>query len=929
MNNIQKFFNTPLTELEMQAIPQNQRALYNVLLGAITYIPLLLIFNALGFFTIYVLTLLDLLDAPDIKLLGVGAVSLIAAILHIPIATFLKKNQIDRVLLGLYLVDGAASVVQLFLWQGTVPLYFFTAIAISPALVFLPLPGIKTRTRLIIIGMAVFFGLSTFSLEASLTYPRLLSTNLSGMAGLTVYITVMSVMITLVIANAINFRTIAARMIVTFASVVLISAASTLTISGLVNLFRDREKTFEQLQVISELKSGQMLTTLEGFERTAGQSFLNDELARQRTLSFLLPEEDTAVYDISLEFFNDAVRTNLRQSPDFQEIYIFDNSGKIALSSAQQNVGKVIAGEEQFVAAIKGQKYVFINDPDTQTEKRQAIIILTRIEQDGQFKGALAARVTSASIREIFEKQTSPDTSLETYLVVNDLSAFTQTRAGQATLIDTLAANATFVQKQISGQDIYPNYAGQDVLGHYEYLPDLDVMVVSEIAQSEVSEKVLQILFTNISIGMITALMTLSVVLIISRSISAPIVNLVEKASALAQGNLSARINIVQNDEIGTLAKTFNSLGDELQTLIQTLEQKVADRTDDLQKQANRLRVAAEVARDATTSQNLDELLTRSAQLVMDRFGFYHTGVFLIDPQREYAVLRASPTQAGQEMLQREHRLKIGQVGIVGYAAATGQPRIALDTDQDAVYFNNPLLPNTRSEMGLPLMVNNEIIGVLDVQSEQAEAFSQEDIAALQIMADQLALAIQRTQISDELQRNLQELEFAYQRFTLASWQELADEDEKRVGYKYDGLQIVPLTAPSKESLQAIRKKQTVLKNTPGTQGNNPKTTLAIPVRVREQVIGAINLDFSSQEVTQDTLQLVEEISNRLAMSLENARLYSETQKTAEKERLAGDISSQIGSSINVETILKTAVQEISRFTPGAEIMISLNKKDE
>ncbi|MFO7583749.1 MAG: GAF domain-containing protein [Anaerolineales bacterium] len=927
--NILNLFNPSFMNIDDESIPKNQRTLYLTLVGALTYVPLLLVFNALGFFTIYTLTLVGLLDAPDIKLLGVGAVSLITAFLHAPIAELLKKRQIDKVFISLFALDGIASVIQIFFWEGIIPLYFFTAIAISPAFVFLPLPGIKKRTRLLIITLAVLLGFSTFGLDSILPYERILVTNLSGMAGMTIYITVMAVMISLVITNAINFRTIASRMIITFASIVLISAISTLTISALVNLFSDREKTFEQLQVISELKSGQMLTTLEGFERTAGQSFLNDELARQRTLSFLLPEEDTAVYDISLEFFTDAIRRNLRQSPDFQEIYIFDNSGTIVLSSAQQNMGKVIAGEEQFVAAIKGQKYVFINEPDTQTEKRQVIIILTQIEQDGQFKGALAARITPTSIRAIFEKQTSPGTSLETYLVVNDFSAFTQTRSAQATLVDTLASTATFIQKQTRGQDIYPNYAGQNVLGHFEYLPDLDVMVVSEIEQDEVAGKVLEILFTNISIGIVTALMTLSVVLIISRSISTPVVNLVEKATALAQGNLTARINLVQNDEIGTLARTFNTLGNELQSLIQTLEQKVADRTDDLQKQANRLRVAAEVARDATTSQDLDELLNRSAQLVMDRFGFYHTGVFLVDPQREYAVLRASPTEAGQEMLRREHRLKIGQVGIVGYAAATGQPRIALDTDQDVVYFNNPLLPNTRSEMALPLMVNNQIIGVLDVQSEQAEAFSQEDIAALQIMADQLALAIQRTQVSDELQRNLQELEFAYQRFTLASWKELTEEEKNRVGYKYDGLQIVPIAEPSKESQQAIRRKQTVLKSDPGNHSSNAKTTLAIPIRVREQVIGAINLEFSSQEVQQDILQLAEEISNRLAMSLENARLYSETQKTAEKERLAGDISSQIGSSINVETILKTAVQEISRFTPGAEIMISLNKKDE
>jgi GAF domain-containing protein/HAMP domain-containing protein len=923
--NILNLFNPSFVDIDDKNIPENQRTLYLTLVGALTYVPLLLMFNAFGFFTIYSLTLLGLLEAPDIKLLVVGAISLITAVLHLPIANLLRKRQIDKVFIAIFALDGAASISQLFLWTGEIPLYFFTTIAISPALVFLPLPGIKKRTRLFIILLAVLFGFSTFGLDSILTYERILITNLSGMAGMTIYFTVMAVMITLVIASAINFRTIASRMVITFASVVLISAISTLAISALVNLFRDREKTFEQLQVISELKSDQMLAVLESFERNATQAILNDDLVFQMTLYILEETPGATIYNANLNFVNGIIRRTIVQSPEFQEIFLFDISGRVILSSIPENTNQIVAGESYFLATARGQRYLFINDPDA---SQQSILILRRIEHEGQLKGGLATRINPASIREIFEKPSALGQSLETYLVINDFSSFTQTRSEQGTTIQTLATDTIFTQRQTSGNGIYPNYANQDVLGYFEYLPDLDVVVISEIEQAEVSEKVLQILFTNISIGIITALMTLSVVLIISRSISTPVVSLAQKATMLAQGDFSAQINIQQNDEIGTLAKTFNVLGNEINSLIQTLEQKVADRTDDLQKQSNRLRVAAEVARDATTSQDLDELLTRSAQLVMDRFGFYHTGVFLIDPQREYAVLRASPTQAGQEMLRNDHRLRIGKVGIVGYAAATGQPRIALDTGQDAAFFNNPFLPDTRSEMALPLIANDQVIGVLDVQSEQPDAFTEEDIATLQIMADQLALAIQRTQVTEELQRNLQELEFAYQRFTRTSWKQMIEEGERRAGYKYDGVHVSPIEEPSKESLQAIRKKQTVMKIDFASE-QRAKTTLAIPVRVREQVIGAINLEFATNELPQDTLQLVEEISNRLAMSLENARLYSETQKMADKERLAGDISSRIGSSINVETILRTAVQEISRFTPGAEVMISLKNKDE
>ncbi len=921
--NMSNFLNASFTDFDSEGIPENQRTLHGVLASAVIYIPLLLVFNMLGFVIIYMLTLFGLLDAPDLKLLGVAAVSLIAALLHIPIANLLKNNHINLVILSLYAVDGLASLVQMFFWEGTAPLVFFTIIAISPALVFLPLSGIKARTRLIITAMAIFFGVSAYGLEVSLDYQRLQTSNLSSMAALTIYATVMFVMVTLVITNVIRFRTIASRLIVTFAFITLVSAASTLVITALVNLFRDREQTFEQLKVVSGLKAEQMFAVLNNFETNASQPVLGDELVRQRALYLLEQNPGTLVYGLNYELVDDAIKKSAAQSQEYQEIYIFDDSGKVIVSSSKQNENQVISGEAQFAAAAKGQKFTVVNSPFA---SQQSIIILNRIERNGQFKGALAIRMRSESIRAIFEQESALGQTFETYLIGSDFLSFTSTRAGQNTAVQTLATSSTFTQRKASGDEIYPNYSGRQVLGYYEYLPDLDVVLVSEIEQGEVAQKILELLFTTFSVGIFTALMTLAIVLVISRSISTPIVNLAKKAVLLAQGDLSARTNIRQVDEIGTLANTFNSLGSELQSLIQTLEQKVTDRTEDLQKQANRLRLAAEVARDSTTSQDLDELLTRSAQLVMDRFGFYHTGVFLVDPQREYAVLRASPTEAGQEMLRREHRLRIGQVGIVGYVAATGEPRIALDTGQDVVYFNNPLLPNTRSELGLPLIVNNQIIGVLDVQSEQPEAFTQEDIATLQIMADQLALAIQKAQFADELQRNLQELEFAYQRFTLSSWKELSEEDEERAGYKYDGLEISSIKEPSKESLQAIRQRQTVVKKNASADKNTQRTTLAIPVKVREQVIGAINLEFASHELPQDTVRLVEEISNRLAMSLENARLYSETQKLAEKERLAGDISNRIGSSINVETILRTTVQELSRFAPGAEIMVSLTK---
>jgi PAS domain S-box-containing protein len=198
-------------------------------------------------------------------------------------------------------------------------------------------------------------------------------------------------------------------------------------------------------------------------------------------------------------------------------------------------------------------------------------------------------------------------------------------------------------------------------------------------------------------------------------------------------------------------------LREQVQHHTQELEQQVAARTAQLARRTTQIRVAAEVARDAITAYDLDELLNRSVNLVQDRFGFYHAGLFLIDAQGEYAVLRSATGKAGQKMLESKHKLKVGQVGIVGHVCASGEPRIALDVGADATYFDNPFLPDTRSEMALPMRVGGKTIGALDVQSTKATAFDQDDIDILQVMADQLAVAIERTRLFEQMQAALEE----------------------------------------------------------------------------------------------------------------------------------------------------------------------------
>jgi GAF domain-containing protein/HAMP domain-containing protein len=393
-------------------------------------------------------------------------------------------------------------------------------------------------------------------------------------------------------------------------------------------------------------------------------------------------------------------------------------------------------------------------------------------------------------------------------------------------------------------------------------------------------------------------------------ALTAPITALTQVALRISEGDLGYRPAIRANSpEIASLGQAFYSMADQLHGLISELENRVAERTKVLERRAVQLQAAADVGAAVSRLHDLDELLKQVARLISLRFNFYHVGVFLLDEMKEYAVLRATNSEGGLRMLERGHKLKVGQVGIVGYVTNTGQPRIALDVGQDAVFFDNPDLPQTRSEMALPLISGGKILGALDVQSAQGAAFTEEDVKTLKVLAGQISIAIENARLFEENQASIETARRILGESSLEGWQNLLAEKKTKFGYiSIAEGQVAPVSGETgPEFVQSIETGQLIL--------SADGTTIYLPIVAQGKVIGAIRLDKPQDggQWTDEDINVANILTEQLGNALESAKLYEEIVDRSQRQQMIGAVTARIRETLDLDTVLQTAVHEIQK----------------
>lgn len=340
----------------------------------------------------------------------------------------------------------------------------------------------------------------------------------------------------------------------------------------------------------------------------------------------------------------------------------------------------------------------------------------------------------------------------------------------------------------------------------------------------------------------------------------------------------------------------------ELDAIRLSLEERVAARTRDLEYRSIYLQAVIELGRAAASLRELDELVQQAPPLISERLDFYHVGLFLVDENQTFATLGGANSLEGQRLLAQGYHVAVGVADIIGEVTATRRPRVAVDVGPDAVSFAGSSFPRTRSELALPLVAGDRLIGALDLHSVESDVFTAEMVEVMQLLADQIAVAIENAQLFAQSRAALAAELRAYGEVSREAWREMS-QVESALRFLTDAPGVV--RSLSGQEPAVMRQAQQT-----GRAITEAGSTLAVPIQVREGVnIGALRLRKAAWG--KDDIALVETLTEQLGAALESARLYQETQRREARERITREITDDIRRSVDIETILRSALTNL------------------
>jgi len=372
-----------------------------------------------------------------------------------------------------------------------------------------------------------------------------------------------------------------------------------------------------------------------------------------------------------------------------------------------------------------------------------------------------------------------------------------------------------------------------------------------------------------------------------ARSVSDPLSQLMDAFVKVERGDLTTRAPVTSSDEVSQLAIYFNRMVARLQELQSDLEKKVNERT-------SQLKAINEVGQVATSILDPDELLRRVVNLIIETFGYYYSAIYLIDQTGQWCELKEATGEEGKVLRDGKHRIELNNANIIGKAIRTRQAQTSINIDKQPVQFKNPLLPYTRSELSLPLMVGDQILGALDVHSTEESAFGEQDIETLQNMANQVAISLDNARLFQETHQGFIEMRNIQKQYLREAW--------------------IDSNLPQGGISLALGEDTT----------DGETNVVEVPLTIRDQNIGQLTIE-REDALSPEDKNWIQAIATQAALALENARLLEESQSSAIREKFVTEITNKIWASTSIDGVLQTTIRELGQILDATEATIEIN----
>ncbi len=770
------------------------------------------------------------------------------------------------------------------------------------------------RKRLpLILALALFGVVTVLVINAFPLWPRYDATGtwLSRLVLMIVPALAGLVILMAAIRGARRFRTIRTRLVVAFVVAVLLGAGVISVGSIVVTRQNTIDQAYTQLDAVVLLKE-EMLNAWAANLYLDLDTMLVEEYEIDRARMLLSGTGADALVSEMRQSLRARLRRLVDQARRFDELFLIDPAGKVALSSDQAQEGKFFTYETYFQ---KGLQARYISPPTYafSTGKVAIFVVQPIFDQDGSLLGVLGGRANMGALNDMMLRGAPLGQSGEVYLVGINHALLTELRIDRYAYLQNPGID-TVLQKQNSGQGEYEGRRGDPVLGVYKWLPDLKMALLVEMERAEVFQGTQQTLWVNVILAVGAAALAVVIANFFTQDISLALTELSDVATRIAGGEQGLVAKTDRADEIGMLARAFNSMTGQLRELIGGLERRVEERTQSLE-------AVAEVSRATTSVLDPEKLLPQVVTLVQEHFHLYYVGLFLVNENGDQAVLRAGTGEAGRQMMEHTWQLEIGGESMIGQCVATGRPGVRQTEGDIVVRFENPFLPQTRSELALPLRYGTQIIGAMTVQSVQESAFDKTSIALLQNMADQVAVAVENARLFTTTQQALARAYEVQRRYQAQAWEDYMS-TRPVTGYELRANELQPLT---EELLPDVR--QMLRDRRPFVESGK----LIVPIVQGDRIVGVLGFEGreGQTEWGAEEIALVQALSEQLLLAAENQRLLDQTQRSAARERTIGEVTGRVRQALDMQGVLRTAADELQQVLNLERVVVRMAPQDE